>query len=48
MDKLKVWLKAYLPSYRLPRLYLTLDDLPRNAMGKVTKKEVVKLFINRG
>jgi malonyl-CoA/methylmalonyl-CoA synthetase len=44
LEELKEWLKASLPAYRLPRRYLTLSALPRNAMGKVTKKEVVRLF----
>jgi malonyl-CoA/methylmalonyl-CoA synthetase len=42
--ELKQWLKEYIPSYKIPRRYTLVDDLPRNAMGKVTKKEVVKLF----
>lgn len=43
-DQLKAWLKDFLPAYKVPRNFLFLEDLPRNAMGKVTKKEVVKLF----
>ncbi|PHN01248.1 long-chain fatty acid--CoA ligase [Flavilitoribacter nigricans DSM 23189 = NBRC 102662] len=46
IEALKNWLKDYLPGYRIPRYYTTVADLPRNAMGKVTKKEVVKLFTN--
>lgn len=42
---LKAWLKTKLPSYKIPRLYIFQDDLPRNVMGKVTKKELKKLFI---
>ncbi|MEZ4994429.1 MAG: acyl-CoA synthetase [Saprospiraceae bacterium] len=44
LEELKNWLKTYLPAYRLPRRYLWLTALPRNAMGKVTKKAVVQLF----
>lgn len=43
-EELKQWLKEYIPSYKVPRMYTLVADLPRNAMGKVTKKEVVKLF----
>ena len=43
-EKLKQWLKEKLPGYKVPRKYLTLDDLPRNAMGKVTKKELIEQF----
>jgi len=38
------WLKERLPAYKVPRKYLVLDDLPRNVMGKVTKKELKALF----
>jgi len=38
------WLKKLLPNFQWPRNYLILEDLPRNVMGKVTKKELQKLF----
>ena len=40
------WLKEQLPNFQWPREYLLLDDLPRNVMGKVTKKELQKKFQN--
>jgi len=40
------WLKEQLPNFQWPREYLLLDDLPRNVMGKVTKKELQKQFQN--
>lgn len=43
-DELKDWLKQSLPGYKIPRKYLLLDELPRNAMGKVTKKELTRMF----
>ncbi len=43
-DELSSWLKERLPGYRVPRKYLSVSELPRNAMGKVTKKDVKKLF----
>jgi malonyl-CoA/methylmalonyl-CoA synthetase len=43
-DELTSWLKARMPGYRVPRKYLMLSELPRNAMGKVTKNDVKKLF----
>ena len=43
-EKLKSWLSDNLPSYKLPRKYLTLDNLPSNTLGKVTKKAIVDLF----
>ncbi len=41
---LKEWLKEELPAYKIPRNYKALNDLPRNAMGKVIKAEVKKFF----
>ncbi|MCS5490204.1 acyl-CoA synthetase [Algoriphagus limi] len=41
---LKAWLKTELPSYKIPKEFLFLDELPRNALGKVTKNELKKLF----
>lgn len=45
-EALKTWLKGRLPVYKIPRKYLIQQDLPRNAMGKVTKKELKALFKN--
>jgi malonyl-CoA/methylmalonyl-CoA synthetase len=41
---LKAWLKTQMPAYRIPRKYIYLDDLPRNALGKVTKNELKGQF----
>ncbi|MFC3881281.1 acyl-CoA synthetase [Algoriphagus namhaensis] len=38
------WLKTKIPAYKVPRKYLVIEDLPRNAMGKVTKNELKKRF----
>lgn len=45
IENLKSWLKDKLPSYQLPRRYMIQDDLPRNVMGKVTKKELQRIFV---
>lgn len=42
--ELQAWMKERIPGYRVPRKFLQLKDLPRNAMGKVTKNDVKKLF----
>jgi malonyl-CoA/methylmalonyl-CoA synthetase len=42
---IKEWLKDKLPDYKTPRKYLIQTDLPRNVMGKVTKKVLQKIFI---
>jgi malonyl-CoA/methylmalonyl-CoA synthetase len=41
---LQQWSKDRLSSYKLPRCLLIVGSLPRNAMGKVSKKEVIGLF----
>jgi len=38
------WLAERLPKYKIPRSFRFLRELPRNAMGKVTKKELLPLF----
>ena len=44
LASLKEWLLTRLANYKIPRKYLALKELPRNAMGKVTKKSVKELF----
>ena len=41
---LRVWAKERLAAHKIPSRLLVLDALPRNAMGKVTKPAVAKLF----
>lgn len=45
ITELKSWLSDKLPNYKVPRRYIVQNDLPRNVMGKVTKKELQKIFI---
>lgn len=42
--KLKDWVSERLASYKIPRVIKVIPDLPRNAMGKVVKKELKKLM----
>jgi len=44
LEQLKSWLQTQLPPYKVPRKYLVQEDLPRNAMGKVTKQELKQLL----
>lgn len=44
LEALREWSRDRLSSYRIPKRLLVLDQLPRNAMGKVTKPAVVDLF----
>lgn len=39
-DELKDWVKANLARFKVPRDVLFLDELPRNATGKVLKREL--------
>jgi len=43
--ELKDWLLQKLPNYKIPREYIILDQLPRNTLGKLTKKKLVSRFI---
>lgn len=43
---LSAWLRQKMPAYKTPRQYKIIEELPRNAMGKVTKNDLKKLFEN--
>ena len=44
LEELRTWAKERLVVHKVPSRLILLDELPRNAMGKVTKPEVTKLF----
>ena len=44
LDALQAWSKARLAPYKIPRALKNVDALPRNAMGKVVKPDVARLF----
>ena len=44
IDELRAWGKERLAPAKVPSRLLVLDELPRNALGKVTKPAVTKLF----
>ena len=44
LDELREWAKERLAPYKIPRDLQCIPTLPRNAMGKVLKKDVAKLF----
>jgi malonyl-CoA/methylmalonyl-CoA synthetase len=41
---LRAWAKERLAAYKVPRQFVVVDELPRNAMGKVVKPELAQLF----
>ena len=44
LEQLRTWGKERLAIYKVPSKMITVKELPRNAMGKVIKPEVVKLM----
>ncbi len=44
LDDLRAWAKERLAVAKVPKRMLVLNELPRNAMGKVSKPEVAQLF----
>jgi fatty-acyl-CoA synthase len=41
-DDLKSWVKQNLARYKVPRKIVFLDELPRNATGKILKRELAE------
>ena len=46
-DEFRAWARERLAPYKIPREIRAVHSLPRNAMGKVTKSEVARLFARR-
>lgn len=44
LDDFRHWAKEQLAVYKVPTRIAIVEELPRNAMGKVTKPQVVQLF----
>ena len=44
IEKLRAWGKEHLAPYKVPKDLVVLDKLPRNAMGKIIKPAVKKIF----
>ncbi len=44
LEELRSWCRNRLSAYKIPRRLIVADPLPRNAMGKVTKPSLLKLF----
>ena len=40
------WCKSNLPKYSVPRLIKCIEKMPRNLLGKVNKKELIKIYEN--
>jgi malonyl-CoA/methylmalonyl-CoA synthetase len=48
LEALQAWARGHLAPYKLPRALRRVDALPRNAMGKVVKPDVARLFAEPG
>ena len=46
LESFRSWAKERLAAYKVPRELAIVAELPRNAMGKVVKPEVIELFGN--
>jgi malonyl-CoA/methylmalonyl-CoA synthetase len=46
-EALRAWLKERVAPYKVPRAVFVLEDLPRNALGKVNKVELAALLAAR-
>lgn len=44
LDQLRTWCRGRLSPYKIPRRLLVVDDLARNAMGKVNKAKIAEMF----
>ncbi|MDZ7880236.1 MAG: acyl-CoA synthetase [Saprospiraceae bacterium] len=42
---LNAWIREKMPAYKTPRRYHIIQELPRNAMGKVTKNDLKTYFV---
>ena len=46
-DSLKDWAKNKMPAYSVPSDIKIVDEIPRNAMGKLNKKDIIKTFFDK-
>lgn len=44
LKDLRCWCRARISTYKIPQQLRAVDELPRNAMGKITKPSVLKYF----
>jgi long-chain acyl-CoA synthetase len=46
-EELKAFLKSRLSSFKVPKEYIVVNDLPKSAAGKVLKRELKKQYLER-
>lgn len=47
LPKLRAWCEERIASYQIPSIIKLMDEIPRNAMGKVNKKEIVRDYFTK-
>ena len=45
---LATWLKPKIAGYKMPRKFIFLDEMPKSAYGKITKKMIREVLTERG
>jgi malonyl-CoA/methylmalonyl-CoA synthetase len=45
INELNDWIRQKMPAYKVPRKYIFVEDFPKNAMGKVVKNDLKKMFL---
>jgi len=45
--ELKSFLKAHLTSFKVPKDFIILDELPKGSTGKILKRELKKQILNK-
>lgn len=45
---LKQWASDHMAPYQIPTVLFVVDELPRNTMGKVNKKELSAVYFGKG
>ena len=44
LQSLKEWCSERIPNYQIPTVLKLVEKIPRNVMGKVNKKELLRTF----
>lgn len=47
LSDLKQWASGRMIPYQIPTVLLVVEELPRNAMGKVNKKELIAMYFGK-
>lgn len=47
LSSIRIWIKDKLPMYMVPMMWKVVSEIPRNAMGKVNKKDLIKQLFEK-